>query len=187
MKKQFILGAMLLIAMLFYACAGPENKKEAASSEQLVGDEKEQGDMKESLIARNKARMQAEQKNIEDFVAKKQWVMEKTATGLRYKIIKKGTGPTPRMMSDVELNYTITHLDGSYIYSSDSSGVLGFTMGQSNEPGGLQEALLSIPQGSTAMLIIPSYLAYGLTGDGDKIQGGESLIYNIEVLKVSTK
>jgi FKBP-type peptidyl-prolyl cis-trans isomerase len=113
--------------------------------------------------------------------------MEKTATGLRYKIIKKGTGPLPKMMSDVELNYTITHLDGTYCYSSDSSGVLGFTMGQSNEPGGLQEALLSIPQGSTAMLILPSYLAYGLTGDGDKIQGGESIIYNIEVLKVSTK
>jgi FKBP-type peptidyl-prolyl cis-trans isomerase len=187
MKTKFLVGTILSATLLLSACAGPENKKEAASSEQLMGDEKEQGDMKESLIARNKARMLAEQKNIEDFVAKKQWVMEKTATGLRYKIIKKGTGPLPKMMSDVELNYTITHLDGTYCYSSDSSGVLGFTMGQSNEPGGLQEALLSIPQGSTAMLILPSYLAYGLTGDGDKIQGGESIIYNIEVLKVSTK
>ena len=99
MKKLRMVVAMLSVAMLLNACTGPESKKEAASSEQLVGDEKDQGDMKESLIARNKARMQAEQKSIEDFVAKKQWVMEKTATGLRYKIIKKGTGPTPRMMS----------------------------------------------------------------------------------------
>ncbi len=187
MKKLIVLGLMVSVAILLHSCSCPESKKEAASSEQLVGDEKEHGDMKESLINRNKARMRAEQKSIEDFVAKKKLQMEKTATGLRYKIIKKGNGAVPRMLSDVELNYTITHLNGNYCYSSDSSGVLGFTMGQSNEPGGLQEALLNIPQGSTAMLIIPSYLAYGLTGDGDKIQGGESLIYTIEVLKVSTK
>ena len=144
-------------------------------------------DAKDSATAKAFDTLDQSASRAEDFVAKKKLQMEKTATGLRYKIIKKGNGAVPRMLSDVELNYTITHLNGNYCYSSDSSGVLGFTMGQSNEPGGLQEALLNIPQGSTAMLIIPSYLAYGLTGDGDKIQGGESLIYTIEVLKVSTK
>ena len=93
MKTKFLVGTILSATLLLSACAGPENKKEAASSEQLMGDEKEQGDMKESLIARNKARMLAEQKNIEDFVAKKQWVMEKPLRDYATKSSKKEQAP----------------------------------------------------------------------------------------------
>jgi len=33
-------------------------------------------------------------------------------------------------------------------------------------------------------LIVPSYLAYGLTGDGNKINGAQSLVYNVELIEV---
>jgi len=39
-------------------------------------------------------------------------------------------------------------------------------------------------EGSKAIIIVPSYLAYGLTGDGEKIGGRETLVYQIEILKV---
>lgn len=75
-------------------------------------------------------------------------------------------------------------LNGDYCYSSDSSGVMQIKIGQSNEPTGLQEALQLIPCGSKATIIIPSYLAYGISGDGNKIRSQASLVYNIELLKV---
>ena len=80
------------------------------------------------------------------------------------------------------LKYKIELLDGTYCYSSDSSGVLQIKIGQSDEPTGLQEVLQLIPRGSIAKVIIPSYLAYGLSGDGNKIGSGASLVYDIAII-----
>ena len=170
--------SILALLIVFSSCQGQEKQNRAPLQTQ------KQNQIKEALIDANKQRMLEEVENINNYVDRHQLIMKTTPTGIRIMTIKEGTGPKPKLLSDVSLKYKINLLDGSYVYSSDSSGVLSFIVGQSSEPSGLQEALLSIHQGEKALVIIPYYLAYGLTGDGDKIGGGESLVYQVELIKV---
>ncbi|MEP7265504.1 MAG: FKBP-type peptidyl-prolyl cis-trans isomerase [Bacteroidota bacterium] len=138
----------------------------------------------EKLMEINKAFVNEEQENISDYIKRYNYAMEETKTGLHLLHITIGKGRKPAKNSDVTVSYKINLLDGTYCYSSDSSGVLTFRLGESTEPGGLQEGILLMNEGGSSLMIIPSYLAYGLTGDGDKIGSNQSLVYKVELLKV---
>lgn len=139
----------------------------------------------EELIAINKAMVNEEQEQIEDYISRYGYKMNTTETGLHYMLLDSGQGESPGFRSIVTLKYRVNFLDGSYCYSSDSSGVLQFTLGQSDEPTGLQEGLVKMRTGGKAIFIIPSYLAYGLTGDGNKVGASQTLVYHVELLKVN--
>jgi len=139
--------------------------------------------VRENLIGINKERIALENEQIEAYINRYGYKMETTETGLRYLILEQGKGNQPKWMSEVKLKYTLELLNGTYCYSSDSSGVLDIRLGQSEEPNGLQEGVLKLQEGGKALLIVPSYLAYGLTGDGAKITGAQSLIYHIELIE----
>jgi FKBP-type peptidyl-prolyl cis-trans isomerase len=42
-------------------------------------------------------------------------------------------------------------------------------------------------KGDIAKIILPSYLAHGLTGDSDKIPPMSTVLYNIELVDLTTK
>ena len=144
----------------------------------------DQSKMREKLIELNKQRIAAENEDIDAYIQRRGYKMETTETGLRYLISQKGSGEFAQWMNEVKLKYKLELLDGSYCYSSDSSGVLDLKLGQSEEPTGLQEGILKLNTGSKALVIVPSYLAYGITGDGNKIIGQQSLVYHIELIAI---
>jgi FKBP-type peptidyl-prolyl cis-trans isomerase len=175
--RSLLFFCLSITLLIFSACDGqqqPVNNQKMQDPSQL----------KEALINSNKQWMREEVERIDAYIERKEYSMKATPTGVRIMLISEGNGVKPKLLSDVNLKYNIELLDGSYLYSSDSSGVLTFTLGQSDEPSGLQEALLELKEGDKALVIVPSYLAYGLTGDGDKISGGQSLVYTLELLKV---
>ncbi|MFM7015860.1 MAG: FKBP-type peptidyl-prolyl cis-trans isomerase [Bacteroidota bacterium] len=173
----------MAIYLLISSCSGTDNTGEKDKEVIYNGGGQVQTKDRESLIDRNKKMILLEQEKIDSFLLKNQLIMDETKTGIHYKIEVTGNGEKPKTLDEVSLKYKLNLLDGTYCYSSDSSGVLQLKIGQSDEPTGLQEVLQEIPRGSKAKIIIPSYLAYGLSGDGDKIGGGESLVYTIELLK----
>lgn len=140
---------------------------------------------KEKLLQWNKELIAEEHERIAEYVNRYQYNMRQTETGLNYLIIKEGNGKQPVFESEVQLDYRLDLLDGTPCYSSDSTGSLHFKLGQSNEPSGLQEGVLKLREGAKAIIIVPSYLAYGLTGDGQCIGGKQTLVYTVELLKVN--
>jgi FKBP-type peptidyl-prolyl cis-trans isomerase len=105
------------------------------------------------------------------------------ARGLQYKVIKDGTGRTPTATDTVSTHYRGTLLDGREFDSSYKR----------NEPTefpvnrvikGWTEALQLMKEGSKWMLYIPPHLAYGERGAGGLIGPNETLIFEIELLKV---
>lgn len=167
--------AVYLLAMNFFFSSCTINHEE----------KKDVTDDPEKMMELNKAMIASEQEDIDEYISRYQYKMEATKTGLHYLHLQKGEGKQPVMNDDVTLKYSISLLDGSYCYSSDSSGLLTFRMGQSSEPGGLQEGLLTMKEGGSALFIIPSWLAYGITGDGNKIGSNQSLVYNVSLIKVN--
>lgn len=134
-----------------------------------------------NVINYNRQIVRSENIEIEDFIARHRWQMIKSPTGLRYMIYSQGQGNKIKKGEGVELKYTLSLLDGSLIYTSDSGGIKLVYPGTSESETGLQEALLLMHTGDKAKLIIPSHLAFGLLGDLKKIPAGATIVYDIEI------
>ena len=104
-------------------------------------------------------------------------------SGLQYKVIKDGDGKTPTLTDTVSTHYRGTLLDGSEFDSSYKrnkpaefpvSGVIK----------GWTEALQLMKEGAKWTLYVPAKLAYGERGFPPVIGPNETLIFEIELLKV---
>lgn len=167
--------AVFMALLLLVACSQPERTVE--DNRQTIRQSKE----KELLMEHNRLRIAAEMNTINAFIQRIGWRMDTTSTGLKYMQLDSTSGRQARLMDRVALSYTMTLLDGTPCYSSDSTGRLDFILGQSVEPAGLQQGILQLREGESAILVVPSYLAFGLTGDGDRVPGSSSIIYKVRL------
>lgn len=104
--------------------------------------------------------------------------------GLQYKVLKSGTGATPKLNSTVKVHYTGTLLDGKVFDSSEERGEpISFPV--SGVIKGWQEVLQHMKVGDIWLVYIASSLAYGDTGAGADILPGAGLIFKIQLLGVS--
>lgn len=142
------------------------------------------GEYDENLENANKMMTFSEDEQIDDYIARHSWDMQKTGTGLRYWIYSKGDGPMAKEMTIVRFNFKVELINGFVCYDSKTDGYQEIQLGHSNAPGGLEEGLALMSQGDKAKLILPSHLAYGLLGDQDKIPTRAILIYDVEILEV---
>lgn len=114
--------------------------------------------------------------------AKKEGV-KTTSSGLQYKITKEGTGKNPKATDTVVVHYKGTLLDGKEFDSSYKRGEPAeFPLNQVIK--GWTEGLMYLSEGGKATLYIPSELAYGKRGAGRDIGPDETLIFDVELLKI---
>jgi len=104
-------------------------------------------------------------------------------SGLQYKIIKEGEGIKPRGIDEVEVHYHGTLLDGTIFDSSVKRGKT-FTFPVRAVIRGWQEGLQLMKEGGKRILYIPSDLAYGEKGAGKLIGPNQTLIFEVEIIKV---
>jgi len=114
---------------------------------------------------------------------KKKEGVKTTASGLQYKVIKEGTGESPKETDMVITNYKGTTLDGTEFDSSYKR----------NEPAtfpvnrvikGWTEALLMMKPGAKYQLFIPSNLAYGERAVGKDIGPNSTLLFDVELIGI---
>lgn len=138
----------------------------------------------DDLLRVNRYLVEKDHKAIRRSIERQGWEMQQTATGLWYEIIEHGHGPTGCKGCMAILSYKVSLLDGTLCYSSVKDGLKEFLIGQGGVESGLEEAILLLHQGDSARLVLPPYLAHGLTGDQNKIPGRASLVYELRVLRI---
>jgi FKBP-type peptidyl-prolyl cis-trans isomerase FklB len=115
---------------------------------------------------------------------KKKEGVKTTASGLQYKVIKEGSGPSPKETDTVVTNYRGTLIDGTEFDSSYKR----------NEPATFQvnrvikgwiEALQLMKPGAKYQLFIPAALAYGERGAGQTIGPNATLLFEVELLSIA--
>jgi FKBP-type peptidyl-prolyl cis-trans isomerase len=163
-----------LILLLFIQCHRKESENNKLNP----------GHLKEPLIKANQEALREENEQIEDYIHRYKWNMEKTSTGLRIMITKHGLGAISEPGRTVKLSYTLTLLTGDTVYSASKDGPLTFDIGKGQVITGLEEAILLLRVGDRAKIIIPSHLAYGLIGDQKKILHKATLVYDIEFISM---
>lgn len=176
-KLQFLKLLVLSVgvSILLVSCKSPRERQRQS----------EQNDRTEDLIRNQQMIVKEESDEIDSYISRRNLKMSVTETGLRYHIYEKGSGV--RSVADenhVLISYKVALLDGSVVYDSDSTGVLEIKIGKSEVASGLQEGLKLMKEGDKATFILPSHLAYGLTGDGDKIKQYQVLVINVDSLKL---
>lgn len=120
----------------------------------------------------------------EDFLKanRKQKDVITTASGLQYKVVTKGDGPTPEKTQKVRVNYEGRLLDGTVFDSSYQRGQPA-TFGVNQVIPGWVEALTMMPVGSKWELYIPQELAYG-SQNQKSIPPFSCLIFTVELLEI---
>lgn len=109
-----------------------------------------------------------------------------TASGLQYEVLEEGTGESPKASDTVEVHYTGRLIDGTVFDSSVERGVPA-TFGVTQVIPGWVEALQLMKTGAKWRLFIPSQLAYGPQGAGGMIGPNQTLIFDVELLKIIKK
>ena len=125
-------------------------------------------------------------KNQEDktlSIIEKKWPgMSVTKSGMRYKILKQGTGGKPVKGNNVKVHYTGTLVDGTKFDSSvDRGEPFEFAVGTGMVIPGWDEALLDMKKGEKRVIVLPPELAYGQRGIGP-IPPNSTLVFEVELI-----
>lgn len=106
-----------------------------------------------------------------------------TTAELQYKILKSGTGDTPKKTDTVTVQYTGTLIDGTVFDSSVQRGQPA-TFPVNEVIPGWTEALQLMKVGDKWQLFIPAKLAYGEQSPSPKIGPNSTLIFEVELLSI---
>jgi FKBP-type peptidyl-prolyl cis-trans isomerase len=119
-----------------------------------------------------------------EIIAEKYGTAHKLASGLRYIERAPGTGlAKPRVGNEVIANYDGRLLDGTPFDSSYKKGVpLTFRVGVGSVIKGWDEAFLDMSKGEKRTLIIPYWLAYGVSGRPPTIPPRATLVFEVELI-----
>ena len=107
-----------------------------------------------------------------------------TASGLQYIINEPGSGVGPTADDKVEVHYEGRLIDGTVFDSSIKRGQPA-QFGVTQVIPGWTEGLQLMKPGAKFTFFIPSDLGYGQRGSGQQIGPNETLIFDVEMLKVN--
>ncbi|QWX82752.1 peptidylprolyl isomerase [Cellulophaga sp. HaHaR_3_176] len=134
---------------------------------------------REKRLAEEKAKQSAELDEISAGFSE-------TESGLRYKIIQKGTGAKAEAGMEVSVHYEGSLVSGTVFDSSyKRKEPIDFQVGVGQVIKGWDEGICLLNVGDKARFVIPSNLGYGSAGAGGVIPPDAILIFDVELMKVS--
>jgi len=163
-------------ALVLISCDSCRNDKDVAP--QMT-----QEQIDSMLIARNKNFHAQEKEIIQKFVTEKQWPTTITGTGIHYWIYENGAGETAKTEQVAMVEYEVSLLDGTVVYKSQPGEKVPVKIGHDNVESGLHEAIQLMRKGDRAKFVLPSFRAFGLTGEG-KIPMNASVVYDIRLVEI---
>lgn len=179
MKNSLVL---ILCTLFFYSCKNQEGRRPVTQKTSTVISE---------TIKKNKELIESENKFIEEYLAKDSLKTYLTSSyGFWYIYNKKveiDEAKTPTIGDEVEIEYNITDLYDTVIYSKEELGIKSYKIDKEDFIPALQEGLKLMKVGETITFVIPSYRAFGLVGDDNKIGISQTLKSTVTLVNIKQK
>lgn len=120
-----------------------------------------------------------------EFVEKSWPEAKKTTTGLRYIVLRQGSGETPKPGSKVAVVYVGRLLNGKVFNQlDDRANPFVFRIRRGEVIEGWEQILQMMKAGEKRLVIIPGELAYGTRGRPPDIPRNATLVFEIDLLEV---
>lgn len=130
-------------------------------------------------------RMAEEKRKAEEALEKLAAGFDSTDSGLRYKIIQKGSGAKAAKGKKVSVHYSGSLENGMVFDSSyKRKQPIDFVLGIGQVIEGWDEGIQLLQVGDKARFVIPSHLGYGSRGAGGVIPPNATLIFDVELMDV---
>lgn len=173
MKKIFY----LFITLTLFSCGQKED-----NTGTILTNTEQETEEEDPFVELNSRAILLENEEIDLYIKRHEWEMKKTGSGLRYMILHEGDGEVPTEGTIVALSYKTYLLTGEEIDNSEKSGLIQFTVNKSEAIPALHEVVQLMKLGSKARIVIPAHLAYGVSGDGNKVGIAQSLMMEFETI-----
>lgn len=174
---------LLLFMLVLTLCGLGACHRQDTTGNVISSSEGKKQEQADPYVEGNKNIMRRENEEMQMFIARYGWEMQRTPSGLYIQITHPGTGEKYKENDPVAVEYRTFLLSGEMIYCSDSMGLKRFVVNRSEEIDALHEAAQLVSPGTQARLVIPSYLAYGVGGDGDRIQGLQPIMMEVHFVE----
>jgi gliding motility-associated peptidyl-prolyl isomerase len=92
----------------------------------------------------------------------------------------------PKTGDTVLFNYEILDIENNIIYSKKEVGAQKYKVDKQEIISGLQQGIKLMKEGEVAIFLIPSFKAFGVLGDRNKIKTNQPLIYTVYLKKIIT-
>jgi FKBP-type peptidyl-prolyl cis-trans isomerase FklB len=141
--------------------------------------------MQQKAQARMQGQAEKNAKEAEAFLAQnaQREGVQTTASGLQYRVLQEGNGPSPTLNDTVRCNYRGMLLNGTEFDSSAQHGGPAEFPVRGVIPG-WTEALQKMKVGGKWQLFVPPNLAYGAQPPGPPIEPNSLLVFEIELLEI---
>ncbi|MGB5270743.1 peptidylprolyl isomerase [Eudoraea sp.] len=138
-----------------------------------------------SFESSRELRLQEEKNKAEAELDKVASGFDKTNSGLRYKILKKGDGNKATKGNTVSVHYEGSLTNGQVFDSSyQRNQPIDFQLGIGQVIPGWDEGISLLKVGDKARFVIPSELGYGSAGAGGVIPPNATLVFDVELMEV---
>lgn len=191
MKKGKYLYTHIKVVNIFETREQADSANEAEAIVARPKIYKKQVEQIETELAGKKAQIDADSKVIEDYLAKNNIKAQKGKWGTYIAISNEGTDEKISNMDVASVNYTGRTLDSGKVFDSNIDPEFKHPEPYDVKVGELSgiilgwiDALHQLKKGSKATVYIPSSLAYGPGGNGEKIKPNENLVFDMEVVDV---
>ena len=175
MKRNFLL---LFGILVLFSCKEQEARRPVVQKTTTLLSETL--DEKKRLIA-------FENKLIQSYIAQDSTTNYKVASnGFWYTYIKQNQLETqvPKVGDEVEISYNLTDLSGNVFYSKEELGIKKYAIDKEDFIPGLQEGIKLMKVGETITFVIPSYRAFGLVGDENRIGINQTIKSTVTLISI---
>lgn len=140
-----------------------------------------------ALEEANQRAMRIEERDITGFVARHHLDTRTSGTGVRWQLLRDMPGDSARPDDVVKVAYRMELIDGKVAYESAPGQPESFRVEHDEVESGLHEAVQHLSPGDSAIVIIPSYRAFGLIGDQQRVPPRSTVIYHIALIDVRSR
>lgn len=98
---------------------------------------------------------------------------------------KKNKGPVPKKGDVVFFEYQIENINRDLIYDANKLGIKKYFVDKSHIIKGLRAGIKLMKKNDEVRFVFPSHMAYGVSGDGDKIGMNQIIVVDVKLIKVN--